>query len=90
MLKLLKELLPDDVHFCPMSEAETTRHQHLLLSLNAIREEASNRAKTLRAALALQQVEEGGGCDRSEMVAVASSQGDFRLVSTTDATVKAL
>ena len=53
VLKLLKECLPDDLDFCLLSEAQTTDHHALLSSMNALREEVSDRAMKLEAALQL-------------------------------------
>lgn len=85
MLKLLKDALPDDLSFCLLPQAETTQRQVLLKCLSALREEASDRAKKVEAAL-----QEVGGGPESEGEELVPAQEDPGLVLSTDAMLRTL
>ena len=86
MLKLLKELLPDDICFRAERESECWRLLALGQSLQAMREEASDRVGALRAA----GLEGAGHEGEEEEEMVTPTLGDPKLSLATDVTIQTL
>ena len=90
VLKLLKECLPNDVHFSTMSESESAQQQALQQTLSCIRKEGSELAEKLKTAIDIgtSEAEERG--EGVEHASVARALGDPRLACATDKIVKSL
>ena len=84
MLRLLKSLLPDDIRMRLVRDTEEWQHRALLESLEAIRQEAADRAKRLEAVLEEQE-------ERGQTVTITpATWGDPNLAAVTDSKINTL
>lgn len=86
VLRLLNSSLPSDVRLRLVRDTEEWQHRTLLQSLDAIRQEAADRAKRLENTLEEQtEISEG-----QTVTITAATKGDLKVAALTDTKIKAL